>query len=429
LLKIEFILIIIAVIAIPSTYGAELFDSDFIVERFVSELRGPTTMTFVGDDLLVLEKNHGTVRLVQNGILLEEPVLELEVAKRAEQGMLGITSVGNTVFIYYTHTEGDDGEDRGNRIVSYTWNENGFSDEKLIKDLPSTPGPLHNGGAMVTGNDGTVYAVIGDLKRKGVLQNFDEGIADDTGVILQIAPEGPYYGMGIRNSFGLAIDPVTGNMWDTENGDIKFDEINFVPRFFNSGWEKIMGPSTELQVATLPGYENYQYDDPEFTWEKPVAPTGLTFVQSEGFKKYENTIFVGACNTGIIYKFELDSARTGFIFNDPALSDKMLNEGEEVQDILFGEGFGCITDLEVGPDGNLYVLSHLFNAIWKISNAVPITPEIKSPSAPAITTDEPLTESAEPNVIWFIIIGAFVAFLVGIFAVIMLAKNKTTKKI
>ena len=56
-----------------------------------------------------------------------------------------------------------------------------------------------------------------------------------------------YYAYGIRNSFGLAIDPLTGSLWDTENGDTDYDEINFVPSGFNSGWKKIMGPLSYSQ--------------------------------------------------------------------------------------------------------------------------------------------------------------------------------------
>ena len=93
---------------------------------------------------------------------------------------------------------------------------------------------------------------MGDAGHFGNLQNHPVGNADDTSVIFRIAPPGPYYAIGIRNSFGLAVDPVTGKLWDTENGPDFGDEINIVPPNFNSGWEPIMGPANKTQLQNLP---------------------------------------------------------------------------------------------------------------------------------------------------------------------------------
>ncbi len=89
-----------------------------------------------------------------------------------------------------------------------------------MKELPATPRGMHNGGAMTIGKDGTVYLVIGDIATsKTILQNFAGEDPNDTGVIVPVEPPGNYYGIGIRNSYGLATDPITGNIWDTENLD------------------------------------------------------------------------------------------------------------------------------------------------------------------------------------------------------------------
>jgi hypothetical protein len=188
----------------------------------------------------------------------------------------------------------------------------------------------------------------------------------DTSVILRVDPEGPYQAIGIRNSFGLAIDPITGNLWDTENGDDNFDEINFVPNKFNSGWNKIMGPATESELVSLPGYANYVYDEPEFTWEQVVAPTGLTFGQFHEISNYDNSLFVGDCNTGNLYKFELNQDRNGFTFSSSFLQDKIINKDESMDELIIGTGFGCVTDIERGPDGFLYVVSLSEGKIFRI---------------------------------------------------------------
>jgi len=345
---------------------------DLIVEEYVSDLCCMiTTMTFVGDDILFLQKSDGQVRLIQNGTLQTEPVLDVNVNSEGEKGMLGITSVGSSVYLYFTESEKDGGDALGNRIYKYNWNGEKLINPILLEELPSSIS--HNGGAMVAGLDNQVYAVIGDTLRYALLQNkpieWLEGTDidfKDNGVILELETEKPYFAMGIRNSFGLAIDPVTGNLWATENGDDDFDEINLVPEKFNSGWIVIMGPATEAELAELPGYEDYVYDDPEFTWEKVVAPTGLSFAQFHEIDDYDNSLFVGDCNTGNLYKFELNENRDGFEFSSTFLQDNMVNKNETMDEIIIGTGFGCITDIERGPDGFLYVVSLSESTIYRI---------------------------------------------------------------
>ena len=342
-------------------------DPDFVIREFVSGIgTSPTTMAFVGDnDILVLVKDDGRVRLIRNGALQGEPILDVSVTAVAEQGMLGITAVNSTIYLYFTESDRDGGEALGKRVYRYDWDGNKLVNPLLVKDLDEIQ-TYHNGGAMVTDLDNSVYLVVGDAGHFGKLQNKPRGEPDDTSVILRIAPEGPYYAIGIRNSFGLAVDPYSGRLWDTENGDDDFDEINMVEPGFNSGWDRIMGPANESQIASLPPFEGYTYSDPEFTWQKGVAPTALTFVKSDVMAAYGNSLFVGECSQGNLYRFELNDNRDGFVFAEPALSDRLANLNDPLDEIIFGTGFGCITDLEVGPDGLLYITSFSHGAIYRM---------------------------------------------------------------
>ena len=363
--------------AFPDAFSEPiLYVQDLVVEKYVSNLCCLiTTMTFVGDDILILQKNDGMVRLIQDGVLQDEPVLDVNVNSIGEKGMLGITSVDSSVYLYFTEANEDGGESLGNRIYKYEWNGDSLINPLLLKELPSNVS--HNGGAMVTGLDNEVYAVIGDTLQYGLLQNkplewlkgTDVGLKDN-GVILQLETENPYFAMGIRNSFGLAVDPVTGNLWDTENGDDDFDEINLVQEKFNSGWIVIMGPATESELASLPGYEDYVYGDPEFSWEKNVAPTGLDFARFQEIHNYDNSLFVGDCITGNLYKFELNENRDGFEFTSSFLQDNVINKNETMDEIIIGTGFGCVTDIERGPDGFLYVVSLSEGTIYRILPSV-----------------------------------------------------------
>jgi len=358
--------------AFPITLGEPiLYDDGLILEKYSQEVGwGYTTMTFVGNDILILQKT-GFVNLIRDGVIQEKPVLEIPVNPIRESGLLGVTSVGSTVYIYFTEVD-EEGEQLGNRIYKYHWDGDKLINPVLLKELPSNE--YHNGGAMVTGLDNQVYAVIGDTGKYGPLQNkllenlHPPGTPDymDTSVILRVEPEGPYYAIGVRNSFGLAIDPVTGNLWATENGDDDFDEINLVPDKFNSGWNKIMGPATESELASLPSYENYIYGDPKFSWEKVVSPVGLNFGKFKETSNYDNSLFVGDCNNGNLYKFELNQNRDGFEFSSSELQDNVVNENESMEEIIVGTGFGCITDIERGPDGFLYLISHSDRTIYRI---------------------------------------------------------------
>jgi glucose/arabinose dehydrogenase len=284
---------------------------------------------------------------------------------------------------------------------------------KLLLDLPATPGQ-HHGGPLVIGPDNNVYVLNGDDEGDKYLtmtkaQNFKNGTEPDgRSGILRVTQDGKlvqailgnghpldkYYAYGIRNSFGMDFDPLTGNLWDTENGDLWGDEINLVQPGFNSGFEKIdgvwdntNGPSAGRMVVNPNDLVDFggrgKYRDPEFTWEHTVCPTAIQFFDSNKFgKQYENDLFVADCNYGYIYHFDLNDNRTGLLLKGP-LADKVtdvnetsLEEGDmainatELKDIIWAKFSQGITDLEVGPDGFLYVVGGAKDAQGKDTGAI-----------------------------------------------------------
>jgi glucose/arabinose dehydrogenase len=191
-----------------------------------------------------------------------------------------------------------------------------------------------------------------------------------------------YYAYGVKNSFGIDFDPVTGKLWLTENGPRFGDEINLAEPGFNSGSDKIFGiwrvndegkklkaddvggdeyiTVTEDSPSDLVYFEGKgHYSPPEFTWDKSVAPTALLFLDSDKLSsQYENDMFVGSVDGGRIFHFDLNENRTGFDLKG-VLEDKIATDSTEYNDILFAEGFSIITDVKQGPDGYLYVVSAL----------------------------------------------------------------------
>ena len=364
-------------------------DPSLMAEIVVEELSSPTSMAFMdSNNILVLEKT-GSVRLISNGILQEQPVLNVPVDTESERGLLGIATLedDNTVFLYFTES----GETLRNRVYRYNWNGETLVNPTLILDLPAIPGPNHDGGKLVIGPDQYLYAIIGDLNHDGKLQNFLDGPEpDDTGVIFKVnpndgsaAPNNPfvnsgdsvlsrYYAYGIRNSFGIAIDPITNMLWDTENGPGEYDEVNLVRPGFNSGWQTVMGPISRSgeSIDDLVSFQGSQYIDPVFSWQIPPAVTDIEFLHSSKLgDKYANNIFVGDYNNGNVYYFEVNEDRTGIIFDasQTDLIDLVADNEEELSTIIFASGFGSITDIETGPDGFLYILSYDDGIIYRIA--------------------------------------------------------------
>ena len=358
-------------------------DDNLIVKKFSTGLEYPTTMCFIGDDMLVLEKNTGKViRIKDNGVHYNEPVLDVAVDAHWESGLLGITCISNHVFLYFSESEsGSDttklhDQPMKNRVYRYDWNGEKLINPILIKELPGNldGGHRHNGGAMTNQNN-QIYFVIGDLGQRATFQNIPNKTIYETSSIFKIDTESSnsveLFAMGIRNSFGLSVDPETGYLWDTENSAHHYDEINLVKSGFNSGWMHVMGPVDRdnpdiNSIQTVPPpFENFIYSDPEFSFERPVAVTAIEFPDGDSFEKYSDWLFVGDYNNGRIYKFQLNSERTGFIFSNPELSDLVLDDNDEIDEILFAEGFQTISDIEFHDDA-MYVVSIFDGSIYKI---------------------------------------------------------------
>jgi len=364
-----------------------LKDPNLKVEAFVSGIASPTSMLFVDENnILVLEKD-GNVRLVSNGMLQSQPLVSLSLDNKNERGLLGIEKIGENVFLYATVKDGQ----LINRIYKYTLAPGPeLTNEQEFMDLPATPATNHQGGKLVASNDGYLYSVTGELQRNGKDQNIVNGPDPDfSGAILKTnandgspAPNNPfksdnsndpinwYQAYGLRNSFGLGIDPVTRALWDTENGENAFDEINLVSPGFNSGWKLTMGPISESGISqdVLVNFPDSNYKDPILSFRNSIGITDIEFLNSDKLgTEYANNAFVGDISYGNLYRFELNEDRVDFKFNDPGLEDRVVDNNKELDSVIFGEGFSGITDIKTGPDGLLYVLSFEDGTIYRIS--------------------------------------------------------------
>mgnify|MGYP001332893369 CR=1 FL=1 len=149
-------------------------DQSFYVEEFVSGLEWPIMMAFSDNDILVLEKNTGNIRLIKNGQLQEEPLLKLDVSVSLEEGLLGILIKNSTVYLHSTNRNTEDNT-VSNLFYRYNWDGKELTEPKLLKEIHGGGG-IHNSGVMVSHPNGNVYGILGDIEnRKGMLQNYEQG--------------------------------------------------------------------------------------------------------------------------------------------------------------------------------------------------------------------------------------------------------------
>ncbi len=350
--------------------GAEpvVYDKTLGVEKIVGGLNYPVSMSFLGpNDIMVIEKDSGIVKRIVNGQVIDKPLLNISVDNRMERGLTGSAiahnSSGNTyVFLYFsknnvTLTGGEATTNiTENDLFRYEFIDGKLANPKLLYKVPTQEARIHNSGKMVIGPDNSLYLMVGDLfsSKPKLTGNFPNGSIDGSGGIIRLNfdarpvkgilsdtyPLNLYYAYGIRNGFGMDFDPITGNLWDTENGPNYGDEINLVQPGFNSGWKKVQGiwqPYREWgegkgklfvnnsQLVTFNG--KGQYSNPEYIWEKPVAVTPIKFLNSTNLgKNYASDMFVGDYNNGNLYHFDLNDNRTKLLDKHAVINKKIPNE-------------------------------------------------------------------------------------------------------
>jgi aldose sugar dehydrogenase len=466
-------LVALAALALPAQAAAQaptVVDPNLAVRTVATGLMQPTGLAFIGpNDMLVNEKATGRVIRIRNGGV-EGPVLDLAVNSNSERGLLGIAVHRNFLvngFVYLFWSESNTGADStsstavdllANRVDRFRWTGSSLVfDRTLIRfrafqhDAGQNPRGNHDGGVVRFGPDGKVYVIVGDTGRRGQTQNlefgpFGPGIPDDqfggpapdnahlTGVIVRLNDDGstptdnPFfdagaaiggevganiqkiYAYGIRNSYGMNFDPLSGTLWENENGDDSFSELNRVEPGMNSGWVQIMGPSSRVaqfkEIETSPQFSGLQqirwppeniadteaealarlfmlpgshFSDPEFAWKFEVAPAGLGFVTGRALgAQYHGDLFMGGARdflfSGHIFRMEITGNRRMVGVDDPRIEDRVADnlgkfEATESESLVWGTNFGLTTDILQGPNGNLFVLSNTRGELYEVFRA------------------------------------------------------------
>jgi glucose/arabinose dehydrogenase len=368
-----------------------LKDNSLKITSLVDELDIPSGIEFIGDDILVLEKNSGQIKVIRNDSLKKYPAIHLNTTSaNSGSGLMGIAVLekNRIWYVYLFNSERMDNSDEistniiRNKVYRFTWNSSGLelTDRITLLDAVSGYNSSNNGGKIVVGPDGFLYVTLGDLNKLGKEQNIPVSISPfsaflgtnpQSGAILRLTLDGNpvddnpfsevgfenYYAFGIRNSFGIAFDPETNYLWDTEQGPMVFDEVNLVKPGFNSGWKSVQGNSSDdccknsslnlsQNINKLFNIRGSYYDEPKFVFRNAAGVSDLIFMNSSSLGEvYDNTLFVADLQ-GNIFNFELTSDREDLLFN------------RNITENLFLSGLGPISDLNVDSRGLLYVVTY-----------------------------------------------------------------------
>lgn len=343
----------LVVVALGAGPHALAQDGDGLPEPWLTGVRFPSNMAWSSDGrLFFTEKETGDVRIVRDGELLPAPFLHLDVVGGAEMGLLGIALHPGFpdepwVYVYFSSAA-----DQRNEVMRFRADDDQATDREFLIDGLELHG-IHNGGDMAFGLDSTLFITVGDAAQseRAQIENDIGGKVlrlDADGTIPLDNPFGdsPVYSIGHRNSFGICVDPATGDVWETENGPTSNDEVNRIVSGANYGWPDQLGPG-----GVLDGYV-----DPVLDYPQVIVPTGCAV--------WNGALYFGAFD-GIVRRLRLPA-------DDPA------------QDEAVAELGNGITDLSVGPDGALYIAT--VDSIYRMAG--PPLSSIPTPAGVAPVVDE-----------------------------------------
>jgi glucose/arabinose dehydrogenase len=340
----------------------------FKVTTLVDRMHAPWSLAFLPDgQILVTERLPGTMRILDTRGVLSEPLAGVSVVASPAAKDIGLLDVvldpgfTSNHRIFFTFFDFVDGTDSNTYVARARLDEakGALADVTVIfRAQPAMPSRRlggKTGGRIAIGRDGNLFVTIGDRSDSppwDVAQRLDT----DLGKIIHITPDGapapdnPFIGKpgalpeiwayGTRSQEGLAFDPGTGRLWETEHGPRGGDELNIIEKGQNYGWPVIVHGIDYPGTAIGEGITHKEgMEEPVYYWDPVIAPSGLAFYTGNLFPQWKNSIFVGGLRGMMLDRLTL-------------ANDKVVAE-----EPLLTELHARIRDVRVGPDGAVYVLT------------------------------------------------------------------------
>jgi len=341
------------------------------VTALTSTLHAPWALALLPDGrILVTERLPGAFRILDKQGVLSEPLPGFTgLSSDPETGLLDVVldphfaanhRIFFTFFGYSNRTMGN------TNVARARLDGDALAEVKVIfHATPALPnGPdlgagAKSGGRIAIDRDGNLFVVIGDRDDAGATPwDVAQKLDTDLGKVIRITPEGtpapgnPFIGtpgalpeiwaIGQRSQEGLAFDPATHRLWETEHGPRGGDELNIIEKGKNYGWPVIThgidysGEPVGAGITAKDGMEQ-----PVYYWDPVIAPSGLAFYQGNLFPEWKNSVFVGGLRGSLLDRLTLSGDKV--VAEEPLLTDLHAR----------------IRDVRVGPDGAVYVLADM----------------------------------------------------------------------
>lgn len=335
-------------------------DKRFTITTIADGLQHPWGMTFLPDGDILVTERPGRLRIIKQGKLQSEAISGLpSIAAKGQGGLLDValhpeyTKNGWIYLSYVAGTANRFGTEVGrgrlvdNQIVDW---------QPLFSLQPKSSTGRHFGSRLVFDRDNYLYITLGDRGERfraqdlndhagSLIRLHDDGsIPADNPFINQPGILAEIYSYGHRNIQGAALNPQTGRLWIHEHGPQGGDELNIISAGENYGWPVITygkeyGSGDDIGEGT----HKTGMQQPAYYWVPSIAPSGMAFYNGDKFPAWRGNLFIGSLKFRLLVRLELDG--TNVVGEERLLKDKL----------------GRIRDVEVGPDGYIYLLTDAEN--------------------------------------------------------------------
>ncbi len=361
---------------------ARIFESEHYRIRVVTVADGlvdPWSLAFLPDGRMLVSEKPGRLRYVSPDGRLSAPIEGLpKIAHVGQGGLLDVAvdpDFANNRTIYFSFAEpapGRRSRRQGTAVARARLEGTHLRDVRIIfRQWPKSRGGLHFGSRLVIDREGYLFITIGERGQRRLAQD----LSVNRGQVIRIHTDGripkdnPFMGKkgarpeiwsyGHRNPQGAALHPETGRLWVIEHGARGGDEVNVPRAGRNYGWPVIAYGRHYSGAKIGVGTHKAGMEQPIYYWDPSIAPCGSTFYVGDKFPKWRGNLLVAALKFRMIARLVLDG-------------EKVVKE----ERLLKGLG-ARIRDVEVGPDGYVYVLTHTYNG--KLLRLEPVA-EVSTPA-------------------------------------------------
>lgn len=339
-------------------YRSALYD--FTVVTVTGGLEHPWSMAFLPDGDILVTERPGRLRIIRDGVLMENPVAGVpEVHAQGQGGLLDVVlhpNFSSNRLLYLSYSKPLEDEDGATTVVARARFENDrLTDVEELFEADSR-GRGHYGSRLAFDSEGFLFITVGDRQAppRGDLEAHpaqdlsnhhgttnrihDDGrIPDDNPFVNESGARPEIWSYGHRNQQGLAIHPESGDIWATEHGPQGGDELNLIRPGLNYGWPVIgYGVNYRSGTAIHEGTHRDGMEQPANFWVPSIATSGLMIYTGDVFPEWKGNIFVGGLTGTQIARLTLDG--------ESVVSEETLVKG-----------LGRIRDIRQGPDGYIYL--------------------------------------------------------------------------